>query len=62
MIRIREFIHPDSVGVTVYEVEQLTFAEGRYATPTQKYWKRITPTIEPFTSRQDAEAFVAKIG
>ena len=57
-VRIDEFIHPDSVCVTVWEVRQFSLATGKYAEEGQTYWKRHTPSIEPFTDRVAAEMFV----
>ncbi|MCP4127356.1 MAG: hypothetical protein GY753_09870 [Gammaproteobacteria bacterium] len=59
-VRIREFIHPDSIAVTVWVVEQYSLASGKYAKPGQAYWKRIGP-IEPFTSKMDAVTFFASV-
>jgi hypothetical protein len=59
-LRIIEFIHPDSMNVTVWEVEQLTLATGKYAKEGQTYWENITPSIEPFTDKKEAELFMTK--
>ena len=60
-LRITERIHPDSLGVKVYEVEQVKVACGKYAKEGELYWSRVTPGIEPFTSRQAAENFMSEL-
>ncbi len=57
-IRIREFTHPDSINVTVWEVDKLTICDGKYAKPGATYWKRMTPGIEPFTDKIEAVLFM----
>lgn len=59
-VRVREFIHPDSINVTVWEVEKVSLCTGKYAEKGDMYWKRITPTIEPFTDKKSAEDFMNK--
>ena len=57
-IRVAQFVHPDSIGVTVWEVEQLKEAKGKYAKNGDVYWDRITPGIEPFTSTYAVNRFL----
>ncbi len=59
-IRVRDFIHPDSIGVKVWEVERYSLATGQYAKPKQMYWKNITGQIEPFTSQSEVIDFLVK--
>jgi hypothetical protein len=51
-VRIEEFIHPDSISVTVYDVQVLSAAEGKYAEEGQTYWRSVT--VEPIASKQIA--------
>jgi len=60
-LRIIEFIHPDSINVIAWDVEKLTLATGKYAKEGQTYWKRITPSIEPFTNKHEAESFMERV-
>jgi hypothetical protein len=58
-LRVRGFNHPDSIGAKVWEVEQLSLADGKYSRPGTLYWARLSVGNEPFTSLADAEAFIA---
>jgi hypothetical protein len=53
-LRLVERIHPDSIGVMIWEVEQVKPALGKYAKEGDLYWARVTPGIEPFTVKQTA--------
>lgn len=57
-VRVRDFIHPDSIGVKVWEVEQLSLANGKYAKPGQTCWRNVTGQIEPFTSQAEVIDFL----
>jgi len=59
-IRLRETTHPDG-GQTVWDVQRLTEATGPYAKKGDTYWKRITPSIEPFHVKQTAIDFMADV-
>ena len=53
-MRIKEFTHPDG-GMTVWSVQQLRKADGRYAKPGDTWWKNMDPRGEPFTSKEEAQ-------
>jgi len=58
-LRLKEFTHPDSINVTVWDVEIVKLATGKYAEEGQTYWGRVT--LEPFTDRQEAILAMAKL-
>lgn len=60
-VRIREFIHPDSINVTVWEVEQLTLSKSPLLKEGSTYWRIMRDQIEPFTSKEEAEAFAESL-
>ena len=57
-LKIRKFIHPDSIGQMVWVVEQQKLATGQYAKPNTLYWSTIS---ESFTSEQEAIEFMESI-
>lgn len=53
--RITDMIHPDSMGVRIWNCEEYVHVFNKYSPPEgTKCWKNINPSIEPFTSEQDA--------
>ena len=57
-VRLDEFIHPDSIDTTVWEVRQLTHSFGKYSKPGDTHWKRMDPYLEPFTDKAEAVRFM----
>ena len=53
-VRVVKQIHPDSIGVEIWKVEQVKKATGKYAKQGQIYWSNVNPNIEPFTSEVEA--------
>lgn len=65
-VRIKNLIHPDSIGVMIWEVEQVTLSTGKYSETGDTYWKRMSPDTgslvhEGFTCKQEAKAFADSI-
>ena len=57
-LKIRKFIHPDSIRVMVWVVEKQKLATGQYAKPNTLYWSTIS---ECFTSESEAVEFLESI-
>ena len=60
--KITTQIHPDSMGVRIWDVYEYRHAHNKYSPPEGTfYWERITPSIEPFTSEQEAQDFLKSL-
>lgn len=58
-VRIIDFIHPDSIGVRVYDVQVLTLVSGKYSKPGELQW--ISQTFEPISCKEEAEKLATKM-
>jgi len=56
--KIKTMIHPDSINTRIWEVYEVQLLTGQYAQEGDMAWIRITPGIEPFTSKKDAKDFL----
>ena len=61
-VRIRSFIHPDSINVRIWEVEQYRECTGKYAKPGQCAWMNVLfrEEVEPCCCSEKEALAIAK--